>query len=520
MAKSFVVFRLKDAPKPPTGAPAAQHAPDDPHADQLDAVRDAFGVLPRRVFESLASGRLGSYYEVEVGDKDRAEQLAAAMAGSGLVARAYVRATYATPHKTVNGNGANEDGERRKQPYLRPGPTGINAFYAWDHERTRGQNVRIADIEEGFDLGHPDLPRGLNVNGNNNPGAAARAHGLAVLGVVAARDSQSGLIGISPQALAIPISYFRDHDDTFNLAWAMDQAVDARNAPNNLGPGDILLIEAQVHRGEKSLPVEVEDHIFDAIRHLTDLGILVIEPAGNSEINLDGEDDLKKLDDSGNPAESGALMVSGTVPKERKENNEKMMEHRSHGAECAWGSRVDCFAWGDGIRTLGNPCFGGTSGASAIIAGAAALLQTVARRELKELERPNPFLRPKELRDLLSHRGDGIPAESTLRPTMNVDSENRPIGVMPDLEEVIGRFLSSIGIVRASYKRAKAGKTVVRANKVKGKVKPAAKGRRGKAKTGKKSLKVAKKTKAARTTSGRARKRKAAKPRKRPARKR
>jgi hypothetical protein len=62
----------------------------------------------------------------------------------------------------------------------------------------------------------------------------------------------------------------------------------------------------------------------------------------------------------------------------------------------------------------GDPGFGGTSGASAIIAGAAIVLQGIARARGTELT-------PSRMRDLLSG-------------PFNTSSPD-PIGVMPDLEQ-------------------------------------------------------------------------------------
>ncbi|MGO7983942.1 S8 family serine peptidase, partial [Rhizobium johnstonii] len=72
--------------------------------------------------------------------------------------------------------------------------------------------------------------------------------------------------------------------------------------------------------------------------------------------------------------DSGAIMVaagSSTVPHERLDFSN-------------YGSRIDCFGWGEGIDTTGGSGtgtgdyttgFSGTSGASPIVAGAALLLQ-------------------------------------------------------------------------------------------------------------------------------------------------
>src|SRR5882762_1485066 len=160
-----------------------------------------------------AAARLGQYFQVRVAGDAEANELVNELKASDLVANAYVRgcAVPARGRITRRVRNARHDKsgrrkklpeeERRLQAYLRPGTIGVNAFYAWDHERTRGQNVRVADVELGWDLGHVDLPRPIQPIGGSNR-LEGYSHGLAVLGILVARDSQAGLIGIAPRAEA------------------------------------------------------------------------------------------------------------------------------------------------------------------------------------------------------------------------------------------------------------------------------------------------------------------------------
>jgi subtilisin family serine protease len=100
-----------------------------------------------------------------------------------------------------------------------------------------------------------------------------------------------------------------------------------------------------------------------------------------------------------------------------------------------FGSRVDCFAWGEHIDTSGDGFtgqdphvyttdFGGTSGASPIVAGCAVLLQA--------LRRANGLVphSPAEVRALLS--------DSAIN-TVSADPAGDLIGVMPDLRAIAQR---------------------------------------------------------------------------------
>jgi hypothetical protein len=106
------------------------------------------------------------------------------------------------------------------------------------------------------------------------------------------------------------------------------------------------------------------------------------------------------------------------------------------------GSRVDCYAWGQGIVTAGygylkrsvrdpyTHLFDGTSGAAAIIAGCALLVQGF------QLRRDRPLFSPGEMRALLSSPSTGTP--------QGVAVPGR-IGVMPDLRAIVERLLATEG---------------------------------------------------------------------------
>ena len=111
---------------------------------------------------------------------------------------------------------------------------------------------------------------------------------------------------------------------------------------------------------------------------------MVVEAAGNGSIDLDistdpsGDSTLNR--GSSDFQDSGAIMVgagSATVPHSR-------LSFSNH------GSRIDAYGWGESIDTTGDGwtgtstttytgSFGGTSGASPIVAGAALLFQAWRR---------------------------------------------------------------------------------------------------------------------------------------------
>lgn len=105
-----------------------------------------------------------------------------------------------------------------------------------------------------------------------------------------------------------------------------------------------------------------------------------------------------------------------------------------------FGSRIDCFAWGEHIDTSGDGAegrdkheyttdFGGTSGASPIVTGCAVLLQSLRRSNGQ-----SPFT-PAEIRALLA---DSALNTSSANPGFDL------IGVMPDLQSIVQQRIGAL----------------------------------------------------------------------------
>jgi hypothetical protein len=320
--------------------------------------------------------------------------------------------------------------------YLGPAPDGIDAEFAWTKPGGDGQGVdlKFVDVEQGWNLMHEDLPRDIQLIHGVNQGDFA--HGTAVLGIVVANDNDKGCVGIIPHLRTKMVSSIwpdshASFPDWYNAILA---------AINNLDLGDVLLLELQVDAegyyptrlgGQEGLaryvrlPVEVEYPLFDLIQTATARGIVVVEAAGNGELDLDAFDPYAAPHWG---KDSGAIMVAAALVPAARSSYSRLTESN-------YGSRIDCYAWGREICTLYDEDepqkyvsdFGYTSGAAAIIAGAALAVQGFAKANR------NRTLSPAELRRILSDPTTGTISANSTATKPNADR----IGVMPDLRKII-----------------------------------------------------------------------------------
>lgn len=101
---------------------------------------------------------------------------------------------------------------------------------------TDGENVKVAVIDTGCDLNHPDLKNnlldGFNfINPKKDP-TDDNAHGTHVTGIICAENNQIGMVGVAPKAKVIPIKVLDENgngnllDVAKGIRWAVDRKVD------------------------------------------------------------------------------------------------------------------------------------------------------------------------------------------------------------------------------------------------------------------------------------------------------
>jgi subtilisin family serine protease len=129
---------------------------------------------------------------------------------------------------------------------------GITAFdlpRAW--QKTKGEGVKIAVLDTGCDLDHPDLVANLLpgknfINPNKEPWDDNK-HGTHVCGIIAAQNNDIGMVGVAPSAMIIPVKVLNSRGDgnvnsvCQGIKWAVDEAKAdficmSLGCPNPVGP--------------------------------------------------------------------------------------------------------------------------------------------------------------------------------------------------------------------------------------------------------------------------------------------
>jgi subtilisin family serine protease len=331
------------------------------------------------------------------------------------------------------------------QRYLRASP-GIDARWAWQQGFT-GEGIRISDLEYALNRKHEELGRRVALSPGARPedpfGGTSFDHGTAVMGIVVGRPDKSGIRGIAHAA-----------ESGFYPVWSASGGFTVEAsllaACADSAAGDVVMIELQTEIGGAYAPMEVDAAVWMATRTCADAGVVVVAAAGNGARDLDAPD-LRFWSDRG---DSGAILVgAGTGGADGELRAESFSNHGRRVDLQGWGSQVFTLGYGDHTVVGADPdraytaSFAGTSSATPIVAGAAALVQQAAKQRLGE---PLP---PEDLRDLLKRTG----------VAQGSDRRSRPIGALPDVKAAIeglprpkrgGRAASGAGAVSVSVSAA------------------------------------------------------------------
>ncbi|MDP2316732.1 MAG: S8 family serine peptidase [Pseudomonadota bacterium] len=291
-----------------------------------------------------------------------------------------------------------------------------------------GENVTIVDIEYGWDEGHEDLDAAIGAAAWGDNQHLYLYHGNSVLGQLVGGVNGYGIDGAAPMALPLVVSPFRE-DGGYDIAAAIAGATEL------LRPGDVILIEQQSYANGDYCPVSIDPAVFAAIQAAVAAGIVVVEPGGNGGQDLDHEKWEGWFDRAN---DSGSILVGGGASPESGWEPRSWYPNGS-----SYGARIDLQGWYDGIVTATSGeygtsladlyypeddgrqaytrSFGGTSGASPMIAAMAAIAQSIA------IELTGEPWSPEELR-------------AALVATGTPQSEGPNIGPQPDLRRLLRTY--------------------------------------------------------------------------------
>ncbi|SIR40436.1 S8 family peptidase [Pontibacter lucknowensis] len=218
---------------------------------------------------------------------------------------------------------------------LQWGHAAIKAPEAWNAGH-RGSGVRVAVLDSGFDLDHPDLAPNIDLAASKNfvPGeglsyalSGVGSHGTHTAGTIAAADNGIGIIGVAPEAKLILVKVLRD-SGSGSFSWMMNGIVHATQQGANVIN---MSLGAALPRNGKFLndngtPEDPSDDFIEsdtkavqelliainrATSYATKNGVTVIASAGNDANNGNADKSLVHIPSSS----TGVISISATAPR-------------------------------------------------------------------------------------------------------------------------------------------------------------------------------------------------------------
>ena len=199
--------------------------------------------------------------------------------------------------------------------------TAIDAPGAWDAGYT-GEGVRVAVLDTGIDLAHPDLIDNINTDLSmsfvpSEPTVDdAHGHGTNVAGIIAAADNELGVIGVAPNAEILALKVL-SATGSGSFGWMLEgilYAVACEADIINMSLGAYFdkggfYDDDGTWVGANEV-AEFLNLVKEAVNYADKQGVLVVASAGNDALDGQGDSGLVHC-----PSDVGATVcVSATGP--------------------------------------------------------------------------------------------------------------------------------------------------------------------------------------------------------------
>lgn len=203
------------------------------------------------------------------------------------------------------------------------GATAIQAPAAWN-TGARGKGVKVAVLDSGFHLDHPDLKDNIIYSKSFVPRESVRpigtgfTHGTHVAGTIAAVDNNRGVIGIAPEASLILLKVLGD-SGSGSFGWMMQGIMEAVKQD-----ADVINMSLGAYLPRNGKYMDANGNVINNTRGTQELlvaitrvtnfaaqkGVTIISSAGNSAI--DGNSDKSGISiPAGMP---NVISISSTAP--------------------------------------------------------------------------------------------------------------------------------------------------------------------------------------------------------------
>lgn len=401
------VYTMDDAPGAtviPTGMMMIQFAPETSKADR-EAILDEFGLEVLEEIPYLADG-----YVVRLTAVSPINPLKMA---AELQQRAQIKAADPDIAVPVAYAYAPPDTYYEQQWHLKNrgdklgllAGADVKAEEAWDYT-TGTRQIVVCVIDDGVDLQHPDFagadkivaPRDFGqMDGDPNPFYTDDNHGTACAGVAVAEQNGAGVVGLAPGCALMPVRMSR---------WLTDDLLVGYFEHAMTNGADVISCSWSAAAWNYPLSDRVSGIIHHAATQgRNGKGCVILFAAGNEERPLNGNA-------NGQISYQGFALHPDVIAVGASNSLDKHAHYSNYGAELALcapssgtpGRRIVTtdrrgalgYDWSDYTDS-----FGGTSSATPLAAGLAALILSV-----------NPELTAVEVKQMMMETADKIDAEN------------------------------------------------------------------------------------------------------------